>query len=779
MSKLIRIALIFALMTVMLGQGFAYALRLPLGIDKERQRKVLHEITQVLPGEKLPISIALYELQNSLDSLNLNPKVNPGTPIGDTFLERLDSGLLRQMIQSDIQRKTGENNKHLVYVISLAQKEDVAWVLKTLEELLPGEERDEWAISLIAINIREQSLQTARGIVNSYENKLKIQLCSLKIDISDATQISALTELVSKNQLLGMADGVMHNTGSAVLGTREKFYFQFLRKLCGDDAWLEVDREELRSAIDLKKLAPIEAKEYLEGDERYINRIRSCGFIPMPTGRDVSSGIFRVASGSGQEPVNKDLVDALSDIFSEEDIKNKALEVLSKSGEFSEENLLKVEELISEECESAIKSDIELSDKIKYLWIDERMLRDAQFLAYYSVNSYFNKRISKDIPVITRKLAYKALLIQHLYGAFEVKFFPGYTYYKTKETGFRRVYAYPETVNPELAIVPFADLSRLDKTHVLFLGSDIIQNPSVFKETLEKLESNKSNVPVILLNDGDLFIDKAFVKSVLNNAELEDSSFRAIKNLDFLKQTVLDRTMVPVSGVRGLKCVPLTVPICEIYKELGELVLNGGRKTLGLLKDSGNTEILDVEKKMSPAKETRKSFVQEDIKIKEVNKDDETLIEKIVTMDTLGFDTSNIKGSEEFTREVEEICYGSLKLFAIINQRTAELAGYLLYRPTDKNAIYIKRFFTVPEYRKMGITTLMLRYCTEQFASIELHWKPDQLPDRAKIYNNFLKLLTGLNFKESYFKDYFVWKRHVEILEEETVFSIKASMISI
>ncbi|MFA5388970.1 MAG: hypothetical protein WC312_04350 [Candidatus Omnitrophota bacterium] len=588
--------------------------------DKPGIKKFLSPLSYKWLGlseEGLPISIALHELQNNWDSLNLNPEVNPGTPIGDTFLERLDSGLLRQMIQSDIQRKTGENNKHLVYAISLAQKEDVAWLLKTLEELLPGEERDGWTVSLIAINIREQSLQAARSIVNSCENELKIHAYCLKADISDPAQISLLTELVSKNKLSGAVDGIMHNAGSAVSGTREKFYFQFLRKLCGNDSWLEVDREELRSAIDLKKLAPIEAKEYLEGDERYINRIRSCGFILMPTGREVPSGIFRAASGSEQEPVNKDLADALSGIFSEEDIKNKALEVLSKSGEFSEENLLKVGEFISEECESAIKSDIELSNKIKYLWIDERMLRDAQFLAYYSVNSYFSKRISKDIPVITRKLAYKALLIQHLYGTFEVIFSPGYTHYPTKKTGLW-AYAYPETVSPKLAIVPFADLSRLNKTHVLFLGSDIIQNPSVFKETFKKLESNKSNVPVILLNDGDLFIDKAFVESVLNNAGLEDSSFRIIKNLDFLKQTVLNRAMVPVSGAKGIKCVPLTTPICEIYKELGvikELMEGGGLLSAEVFKGifPVNRSLLRIPMGMNPRRsEIAKEHVSEE-----------------------------------------------------------------------------------------------------------------------------------------------------------------------
>jgi DNA mismatch repair ATPase MutS len=235
-----------------------------------------------LSEEGLPISIALHELRNNWDSFNLDPKVNLSVPIGDAFLERVDVKLLRQMIRSDIQRKTSENSKHLVYVISLIQKEDTAWLLKTLEELLPDKERDEWTISLIAINIREQSLRTAGDIVNSYENKLKVRAYFLKTDITDAGQVSALTDLISRNKLSGVADGVMHNTGCATLGTREKFYFQFLRKFCGKNAWLEVDREESYSAICLKKLAPTEAREYMEGDERYVNKITSCGFTLMP-----------------------------------------------------------------------------------------------------------------------------------------------------------------------------------------------------------------------------------------------------------------------------------------------------------------------------------------------------------------------------------------------------------------------------------------------------------------------------------------------------------------
>jgi len=262
------------------------------------------------------------------------------------------------------------------------------------------------------------------------------------------------------------------------------------------------------------------------------------------------------------------LRNALLEIFGEEKIVNKALALLNKSGEFSETNLSKTEKLISKKCKSIIKARVELSNMLKYSWIDEKILNDSdpEFFAYHSINSYFATRVSKDIPD-TRKLAYKALLMRYLYGAFEVKFSPGYTRYITEKADLPS-YIYPETIPPELTIVPSADLSRLSKMHVLFLGLDVIQDPPAFKKTLKQFKSNKSNIPVILLDEGNSFIDKSFVKSVLKNTGLKDSSFKAIENLAALKQAVLDKVMVPVSSAEGLRCIPLTAPVCNIYEEL-------------------------------------------------------------------------------------------------------------------------------------------------------------------------------------------------------------------
>lgn len=273
-------------------------------------------------------------------------------------------------------------------------------------------------------------------------------------------------------------------------------------------------------------------------------------------------------AGSEQKTVNEELRDVLLEIFGEEKIVNKALTVLDKSDEFSEASLLKTEKLISRKCKSIIRAKIEFSNMLKYSWIDERILSDPdpELFAYHSINSYFTTRISEDIPV-TRKLAYKALLMRHLYGAFEVEFSPGYTHYIAEKTDLLS-YTYPETMPPELTIAPSADLSRLSKMHVLFLGLDIVQNPPAFEKTLKQFKSNKSNIPVILLDKGNSFIDKSFVKSVLKNTGLKDPSFKTIENLAALKRTVLDKAMVPVSSAKGLRCIPLTAPVCNIYEEL-------------------------------------------------------------------------------------------------------------------------------------------------------------------------------------------------------------------
>jgi GNAT superfamily N-acetyltransferase len=105
------------------------------------------------------------------------------------------------------------------------------------------------------------------------------------------------------------------------------------------------------------------------------------------------------------------------------------------------------------------------------------------------------------------------------------------------------------------------------------------------------------------------------------------------------------------------------------------------------------------------------------------------------------------------TSELEEIVnailMGTAGLIAVIHTK-AETVAYLLYYPW----IYIRRIFTLEEYRKKGIASALLRHCQQIFTRISV----DNVIKDGTVYRAMGDLYSRLGFRRDSLSGRLVWE---------------------
>ncbi len=138
-----------------------------------------------------------------------------------------------------------------------------------------------------------------------------------------------------------------------------------------------------------------------------------------------------------------------------------------------------------------------------------------------------------------------------------------YSDYEPREKQ-RAVPYYEEIIShSEMSILPLTNLSNLKLTPVLFLDKEVVKNPSGFGQVLKQLKANEGNIPVIVLTKET----GKSIKLKLTGLDLTGVQLRTLRELG-LKKSKLNKLMSPIANIDNLKCIPLTKPLCEKFKDL-------------------------------------------------------------------------------------------------------------------------------------------------------------------------------------------------------------------
>ena len=219
---------------------------------------------------------------------------------GDTFLKWGIDKALRPIIEDDV-LKTRKGDKKLAYIISCGQYEDTSWLVNTLAELIPKNERPSWAISIIVTNVRSKSLKLAASAIdNSLVGGSCVNGYYLNIDIKDKEQVKALDKLLVKYNLYGVTNGIMHNMGGNLIENAIEYY-KLLRNLSKEGSWLEIDRyyippnnKNLQDGYsNLFNLQP--GSKYERLNKTYLYNMTNAGFSRIENGGNFYA-IFRADS---------------------------------------------------------------------------------------------------------------------------------------------------------------------------------------------------------------------------------------------------------------------------------------------------------------------------------------------------------------------------------------------------------------------------------------------------------------------------------------------------
>ncbi|MDP8229628.1 MAG: hypothetical protein P9L93_00825 [Candidatus Gorgyraea atricola] len=155
----------------------------------------------------------------------------------------------------------------------------------------------------------------------------------------------------------------------------------------------------------------------------------------------------------------------------------------------------------------------------------------------------------------------KAVDIQKSYGDFVFNYEDGPTGMVTYD---RQENEIEETV-PVITITPLSHVSNLKLTPTLFLDTEVTTNPDNFKDALVKLKTNEGNIPIVLLTKET----KDSLEAKLKGIDLKGVQFRTPKELGLEKlEWEKDERVSHIAEIDNLRCIPLTVSLCEKFKDL-------------------------------------------------------------------------------------------------------------------------------------------------------------------------------------------------------------------
>ncbi|MFH1478736.1 MAG: hypothetical protein ABIG92_03045 [Candidatus Omnitrophota bacterium] len=161
------------------------------------------------------------------------------------------------------------------------------------------------------------------------------------------------------------------------------------------------------------------------------------------------------------------------------------------------------------------------------------------------------------------------------------------------------------------------------------------------------------------------------------------------------------------------------------------------------------------------------------IKIDKVDKDEEGLIEKILSIDPKI--TSGIDYMSPFEEKTtyEEIIKGEKKILYVSDLASSEIMGYLLYNTKNDNEIDIERVFVSEGYRRQGMFRLLIEGSMNRFDKISYFISPDESPDEDMIKQKLEKTLKELRFKPM--SGQYVWEKPQRSLKKSNKTALLAN----